>query len=487
MFKFLRDEKYQLFWFIFHAALGIACVFSKFFLIGWFYFITVSLIINVFLNKNTQISIICYLSYALGFEVLSRGVGAPPFIPHEVGKYITFAGFFLGILTGGPIKRTSIYGVAMLLLSIPAILIMPKFEAKPFVFNYLGPLALFLGVIFCSKQILTYTNFKEVMRIMVYSIFTLACYTIFRASTFEKVEYTLAANYDAAGGSITNQVATLFGTAICIIMIMYLTRQTLFKYKWMDISLLILFTIRGLLTFSRGGMVSAVLALIVIVLMPKAKEAWQDSEIKFKKISASNVLIIIGLLLGSFFFVNSMTDNMLTYRYQGRTQRSLETGFTNTITVNEITTGRVDIMITDLKMFMAYPALGVGVGQSRILRPQYGDLGSAAAHLELSRLLAEHGFLGLILVIMIYIYPFIKLVEEPNNYKRIIMVVFLVMALSASLHNAMRTMISPLLFAFCFLYIVPDSYDWRTHLKTKKRYMLGSESPPKPEPVNQSV
>jgi hypothetical protein len=470
MLNLLRNPKLQVFWFIFHAALGFVCVKSKFPLIIWFYAVSFSLVISAFSKKEPQLNLICFLAYIMGFEVLARGVNATPLIPHEVGKYTALFGFLLGLALGGPIRKISLYGLGMFLLSLPAVLLMPKYHFNDIVFNYFGPAALFFGVIFCNRQIITYTQFKGMMRMMVYSIFSLACFAIFKASTFDKIEYTLSANFESSGGSITNQVATLFGTAICCLVIMYLSGQRLFRYKWMDLSLLLLFAIRGLLTFSRGGMVSAGLAIVIIMIMPKAKAAWQDNEVRLKKLNPTAILVVAILMVGSFYFVNALTNNYLLYRYQGKTERAINTGFDNDVTLDQITSGRVTILRTDLAMFMAYPALGVGVGQSKWRRPEFGGESLAGSHMEFSRLLAEHGFLGLTLVCMIFIYPFFRLLREPNNYRRMINLVFLIMALSATLHNAMRTMITPLLFAFTYIHIVPDSYDWRSHLKAKKRF-----------------
>lgn len=469
MIKYLRDDKYQIFWLIFHAFIGFASVNTKYVLIGWFYIVGISFLVSLVDGKERQFTIICFLGYLLGIEVLARGLAAAPYIPHEVGKYALLIFFLLGIAIGGPVKKVSLYGVAMLLLSIPAIIIVP-FSIKAIVFNYLGPLGLFLGVIFCSKQIITYSQFKELCRIMVYSIFTLACYTIFRASTFEKIEYNLLANFESAGGSITNQVSTLFGTGICLLMLMFLTGQQLFKYKWMDWAMLSLLIVRGLLSFSRGGMVSAILTLLVVMFIPKAKKVWEDRELKMRKISPGSVILVLILAVGSFFLVNAMTNNFLLYRYQGKTQKQLQTGFDNRTNLDQISAGRYNVMMSDINMFMAFPALGVGLGQSSAIRQFYGGGAGINPHLEFSRLLAEHGSLGLMIIILMFIYPFFKILGEPNYYRRIVMAVFLVMGLSVTFHNAMRTMITPLLFAFAFLNIVPTGYDWRVGTEPKPKF-----------------
>jgi O-antigen ligase len=249
---------------------------------------------------------------------------------------------------------------------------------------------------------------------------------------------------------------------------MNLTKQILFKYKIIDISLILLFAIRGLLTFSRGGMLSAVLTILVVVMFPKAKAAWQDNEVKLGNIRMGPLIIGVILLAASFFIINAFTNNNLLYRYQGKTERDVRSGFDKTQDLEQLSSGRLAVFISDIKMFIAQPAIGVGVGQSAILRPEYGGPPNVQPHLEMSRLLAEHGLPGLVIVIMMYIYPFFKVANEPNNYRRAFMLVMLIMALSVTFHSAMRTMVSPLLFAFAFINLVPTDYDWRAHLMGKR-------------------
>jgi hypothetical protein len=462
MFELLRREKLSMFWLIFHAGIGFASVSSKWVLIGWFYVLLLSLVVEVFSKRTEgQMALVYFLGYVMGVEVLARGIKASPFIPDQMGKYLGVAIFGFGLALGGPIKRLSLYGVGMLVLSLPALAIAPEITRKQIVFNYFGPLALFLGVIFCSRQIMTFVDFRGLVRVIVYSIFTLACFTLFKAAEFEKIEYGLAANYETSGGKITNQVGTLFGTGVCLMLLMFITKQRLFRYKWIDLAVLGFLLIRGLLTFSRGGMVTVLLVVLAIMIFPKAKAAWQDREIQFRQLKAGPLVVALVLLSGAFYVVNEYTNNFLLYRYQGKTQRSLQTGFDQSVDIDQVTSGRYTIFLSDINMFIGNPAVGVGVGQSRVLRGEYGGPPNAAAHLEMSRLLAEHGIPGFILVIMIYIYPFFLIGSEPNNYRRLIMLTFIITALASTFHSAMRTMATPLLFSFAFINYVPTYFDWR--------------------------
>ena len=216
-------------------------------------------------------------------------------------------------------------------------------------------------------------------------------------------------------------------------------------------------------------MLTAILAILIIIIFPKAKAAWQDKEVVLRRFSAGPVFAAILIVSIAFIAINSYTDNYLLYRYQGKTERSLQTGFDNSVDIDQISSGRYSIMMSDLRMFIAYPALGVGVGYSKIERVNFGGGEGLNAHLEISRLLAEHGLPGLVLVIMIFFYPFFKAYNEPNNYRKSIMLLFLIMGLASTFHSAMRTMITPLLFAFAFINFVPTNYDWKPLLMNKKR------------------
>lgn len=473
MLALLRKENLRVFWLFFHVALGFVSVFTIWPAVVWYYLVFFSTFLSFFYSKKeSSLRLIYLLAYSLGIEVFGRALKAYPYIPDQVGKYLGVTLFFIGLALGGPIKRVSIYGVGMLLLSVPALVVSPYDSFKPIILNYFGPLALFLGVIFCSRQIMTFKAFNDMSALILYPIISLACYAYFNAAQIEKIEYGLTANQAAAGGGFTNQVATLFGLGIALIVLMYITKQTLFRFKILDIAVLMLLLIRGLLTFSRGGMVTAIIAIFIVMIFPKAKAAWQDSEIKLRHFSLSSILITFSIVFIAFVAINAYTGNYLLYRYQGKTERSIQTGFDKKTDLDQISSGRYKIMISDFEMFLDYPALGVGVGKSVDVRVEYGAGRGLHPHLEFSRLLAEHGTPGIVLIVMIFIYPFYKIWHEPNNYRRSIMLLFMIVALASTFHSAMRTMVTPLLFSFAFINYVPTDFDWKSELVLQNKRIL---------------
>ena len=76
------------------------------------------------------------------------------------------------------------------------------------------------------------------------------------------------------------------------------------------------------------------------------------------------------------------------------------------------TTKRYDIFIEDLEIFRDNLLFRVGVGNSPRLRKRYIEI---SPHTELSRVLAEHGILGLfsIIFLLLWIFKRYRLNKEP--------------------------------------------------------------------------
>ena len=98
---------------------------------------------------------------------------------------------------------------------------------------------------------------------------------------------------------------------------------------------------------------------------------------------------------------------------------------------------RVAISNTDIKMFYDNLFTGVGPGMSPKVRNKYGHA-FAASHTEYTRLLSEHGLLGLIAMVIMIIYPTISFIVSKSNEQRFMLIVFLVLALLTMSHSAMR-------------------------------------------------
>ena len=114
-------------------------------------------------------------------------------------------------------------------------------------------------------------------------------------------------------------------------------------------------------------------------------------------------------------------------------------------------TGREDIMALDWELFVNNPVLGVGVGVSGKARDET-KLQGVQSHSEPTRLLAEHGSLGLIILIMLVFVPIFNYYGT-RNYENLYFLPFLIFWALTINHAATRIVAPSVLYAICLLQV----------------------------------
>ena len=116
--------------------------------------------------------------------------------------------------------------------------------------------------------------------------------------------------------------------------------------------------------------------------------------------------------------------------------------------------GRVDIVRDDLRIFKEHPFLGVGPGMAAGYRYLYYT--GAAAHTEFSRMLAEHGLLGLAAIILLIVIAIRNIRSATQREGKAITVSLLVWSISFMFINAMRLVAPAFLFGLTSLQLEED-------------------------------
>ena len=216
MLKWMIDEKKEALWVMLHVLLGITCAFSKWPFILWFYILMVSSFILLVSNKNKDLITIKLLVYLLGIEQINRSLGAWPFVPYEIGKYACIFLIFLGFLYRSTSKGQSAAGVFMLILGFSGFIPLPAdVPFKLISFNYFGPLNLALCMIYFNKQKMTYVEFRNLLKILIFPIISFASLIILRQEQLAKVTYGLTANFETSGGFRHQSGSHHLGFCIC--------------------------------------------------------------------------------------------------------------------------------------------------------------------------------------------------------------------------------------------------------------------------------
>jgi O-antigen ligase len=245
--------------------------------------------------------------------------------------------------------------------------------------------------------------------------------------------FTTESNQAASGGFSGNQVSTILGLGIFLAYIRFLIPYKNNLLNVINIGLLGLLTYRCLLTFSRGGFITAIVMMVVFTVLfinwaPLAKKA---------KASAK----LIGLGVGGFLLwgtVMAATGGLIYNRYSGQNARGED---------KDITTGRADIFSEELMAFFEDPFLGAGVGMGKYFRFELdGEL--AASHNEVSRMLAEHGILGIFALLILLLIPLVFLLSKNRNLLMLPFVAFWFLTIN---HSAMRVALPGFMYGFALL------------------------------------
>ncbi len=430
-------------WSIIHVILGVLCTITPVVLICWFYFILFSNFSKStnLLSKNKPVFFIALFSYLISFELLDRMAKTSPFIPYELGKYFLVLVGILGILYLG---IRSHKGIWLVVLITPALFYDFSGERKivDVINNYIGPLAIGLGIAFADKLLITKNSLHQILKMIFWGCLSSLIFTYIKTPDFEDIEFSLTAQFDTTGGHSSNQVSTILGLGMFLSFYSLVNNLKFSGFKILDILILTGFTFQGLLTFSRGGMMVGAVAILLLLILPKVKLMNDSSSFRNSTKRSISMVVIIGFsIYGVFEVANGITGGNLLLRYQGETQGTLLGSKEKT--ANNITTGRIDILEKDFLLFFKYPLTGVGCGISQYLRDK--QRGKVASHLELSRLFADHGILGAIAAYLLFIYiPFRIWTVNRLSQSRNILFVLLILALLTTFHAAMRTYLTPL-------------------------------------------
>lgn len=198
--------------------------------------------------------------------------------------------------------------------------------------------------------------------------------------------------------------------------------------------LLIICSFRGIVTFSRGGVFTAIAMMMVLLFV-----LFWFANSKTKNYIL--VLSIVGLLIGGFVWSYSVlqTGGMIENRYANKDARGREK--------TDKLGGREQIASTELQMFMENPVWGIGVGKNKEYREEMTGI-VAASHNEITRLLAEHGTFGIGALIILLFTP---LILYFNNKEHIFLLSFFVFWLLTINHAAMRIAAPAFVYALTLL------------------------------------
>ena len=365
-----------------------------------------------------------WAAYMVGAEVLFRMTGGMLF--YELPKYSVILFLLTGLLVEKRLHHISFsYLIYILLLLLGIVFVdIPFSESirKAIAFNLSGPIALGISAIYFYKREMTLDELLNMLFVMVLPILSMLSFLYFKTPDVRDIAFGGESNFEASGGFGPNQVSTILGIGVFIFTVHLFFKRYIFELFLMDILMLAYLIFRGLITMSRGGMITAAIAISVFTFY----------FILSKENRIKNLLKYIGLVFVFGFvivvYASNATGGMLINRYTNKNINGMKQ--------NDVSAGRVDLFKSEIEGFLENPFFGIGVGGSKYYRQESMEV-VAASHNELSRLLAEHGSIGLLILFILIVVPLKHILKE-SFLARGFLFSFLIFWFLTINHSAMR-------------------------------------------------
>ena len=247
-----------------------------------------------------------------------------------------------------------------------------------------------------------------------------------------------SSNTELSGGFGPNQVATILGLGMFI----FFTRL-IFDSKTkilfiLNLIIAIYITYRGMITFSRGGMVTGFIMILVFLL-------YSYFNAKNKGKYKLNYLIGLIIIAMSFIWIYTsyQTNGLIDKRYANKDALGREK--------QDQFTGRAILAKEEINMFIENPVFGVGVAKT----PELRDIksGLALTHDEITRTLSEHGAMGIVALLILFFTPLFLFLDNKQNIYLLPFLIFWFLTIN---HAAMRTASPAFIYALALLKIKFD-------------------------------
>ncbi|MAO11063.1 MAG: hypothetical protein CMC07_09325 [Flavobacteriaceae bacterium] len=421
-----------------HIVIGytiyVSEVSSKFILLGAICFFLYRIIKNG--NKNDEV--LFGAAYVTGFEVLSRMTGGA--FTYEFAKYAVIGFLVLGMFYRG-FTRTSWPYVFYLFLLIPGVLISAinlNYDTdvgNAIGFNLSGPVCLGISALYCYDRKISRQRLASILQALLFPIISITIYLYFYTPSIRDALEGTASNFAASGGYGPNQVATVLGLGMFILFTRLLTINKAF-INIIDLVLLALVSYRGIVTFSRGGVITAAICALVFLIF-----LYFFNKMESKRNIAIKVGVTACVIFGIWVVSSITTLGLIDKRYANENAAGE--------LKEDITTGRSKLIASELEAFYEYPITGIGVGKVKEYREDKTGILSAT-HNELSRLLSEHGVFGFFAILILLVTPILFWFTNQSNPYLFAFLAFWFLTIN---HSSMRIAAPAVIYGFALLNI----------------------------------
>lgn len=372
------------------------------------------LLLGIFwLVRDKQPERVMYLcAYLVGAELVWRATGAGVF--YEFGKYTITILLVLAILKFRLFPATNKWPVLYFVLLTPSMFFLPSFDRQTISFFLSGPFLLAVSVMFFSTVKISLGQLKRMIVAVLGPTVGIAFLALFTTFSANELVFVTESNFTTSGGFGPVQVSLQLGFG-ALLAFYYATLEK--KNKSIAATMLILsiwLISQSVFTFSRSGLYNSIGALLVGAFF-LFREPRQRAGLLL-----GGVLALIVFVWVIFPALDNFTGGTLGLRFQDTTA-----------------SGRETLIRADWQAFLENPLFGVGLGQAKFYHGRFGIFTSS--HTEYTRLLSEHGSLGLLSLFILLGLAASRLFKKMSPAQKGIVMLLTVWAMLYMLNTTMRT------------------------------------------------
>lgn len=372
------------------------------------------LLVGIFwiLRDKQPVRVMYLCAYLVGAELVWRSTGAGVF--YEFGKYaITFL-LILAILKFKLLPTANKWPVLYFVLLLPSIFLLPLFDRQTISFFLSGPFLLAVSVMFFSSVKIGLDQLKRMIVAVLGPTVGIAFLALFTTFTVNELVFATESNFTTSGGFGPVQVSLQLGFG-ALLAFYYATLEK--ESRPIAITMLILavwLISQSVFTFSRSGLYNSIGALLVGAFFLFRQPRQRVS------LLLGGILALVIFIWVIFPALDDFTGGMLGLRFQDTTP-----------------SGRETLIRADLQAFIENPLFGVGVGQAKFYHGRFGIFTSS--HTEYTRLLSEHGSLGLLAMLILLGFAASRVFKKMSPAQKGIAMLLTAWAMLYMLNTTMRT------------------------------------------------
>lgn len=405
-------------------------------------------------NKTREVLLGC--AYFVGAEVLFRMTKSS--FSYEAAKYLVMIFMLMGIFYKGLSGKGYVYFIYLIIL-VPAVVmasITLTFDANfrtNVAFVLTGPVCLGIAALFCYDRKVSSKLLLDIMLYISLPVMALTTYIIVYTPSVKEVITHTASNSAVSGGFGPNQVATALGLGMVAMVVRLFLVSPNIILKFINLFIFGLMTYRAFVTFSRGGVIAAIIVSAAFLWTI----FWRSSSRQRSQITVSFILFMIGASL-AWVVSSNQTSGLLNKRYANEDALGREK--------EDIGTGRVDLFIDEMDGFLSSPFMGVGASRTKDKRIEEGE-NTVPSHNEVGRLLGEHGFLGIVALVILILTPLVYRTKNKRNFLFYAAFCFWFATIN---HSGMRIAAPAYIYALSLLNVTSDH---KKLLRLRKNEQIG--------------